>query len=70
MNKSNDAKKTRDTKTGKTYDSRAEAGQTVALEFGIDPDKPDVWHEVVSLCQPGRFVDVASGLPIKRSGRV
>ena len=70
INKTNDAKRTRDVKTGIVYDSRTAAAQAVAPEFAIDPSSPDVWNEVVSQCQPGRFVDVASGLPIKRSGRV
>ncbi|MSQ31693.1 MAG: hypothetical protein EXR59_00415 [Dehalococcoidia bacterium] len=70
MNNTNDAKKTKDTKTGNIYNSRAEAGQAIAPELGLDPNKDGIWFEVASQCPLGRFVDVASGLPIKRTGRV
>ena len=70
MNQANDGKKTKDTKSGIVYNSRTEAGKAIAPELGLDPNKEGIWFEVTAQCPLGRFVDVASGLPIKRTGRV
>ena len=44
----NKAKATRDTRTGRDYKSRNQAGQAVAAEAGIDPThKPSPWVLVV-----------------------
>ncbi len=70
MNNTNDGKKTKDTKSGIIYSSRAETGKAIAPELGLDPNKDGIWFEVAAQLPLGRFVDVASGLPIKRTGRV
>ena len=62
---SNEPKKTKDTATGRVYDSRNKAGRAVAqAEFpDLDAQGQFVWYQVLQLCRPGRFVDVAEGLP-------
>jgi hypothetical protein len=68
--RSNAPKRTYDTKTGKTYDSRNKAGQAVAsAEFpDMDPADPSVWYRVLRRCSLGRFVDMATGRAIDSHG--
>lgn len=70
MFRTNEPKKTRDTRTGRIYDARNKAGQAIALaEFpDLDPDDPLVWFQVLRRCRPGRLVDVATGCSIDQHG--
>jgi len=69
---SNEPKRTRDARTGGTYDARNKAGQAVAAaEFpALDPHDPFVWYRVLRQCPPGRFVDVATGRGIDIDGNL
>lgn len=68
--KTNEPKKTLDTKTGKVYAARNKAGQAVALaEFPeLDPSDPSVWYQVLRRCPAGRFIDVATSSRIDTHG--
>ena len=47
----NRAKATRDTRTGREYRSRHQAGRAVALEARVDPNhKPSPWVLIVRKC--------------------
>lgn len=49
------AQPTRDTKTGKEYRSRTQAGRAVAHEYGLDGRNQFVYYQVVQK-DPKRFI--------------
>jgi len=67
--KNNKPTSVRDTKTGKIYQSRAEAGRSLAVEFGLDSTDRLVWYAILAKTQFGRFVDAETGKIITRSGQ-
>jgi len=62
-------KRTRDTWTGKVYDSRNKCYQALAAGEGMDPRYPLGWYD---LCKkyPLRFEDVDAGKKIDGRGRL
>jgi hypothetical protein len=66
----NSPKATRDTRTGREYRSRHQAGRAIAPEVGVDPNhKPSPWVLVVKQF-PLRFQDVATGSFIDGHGNL
>jgi len=68
--KNNRPKATRDTRTGREYKSRHQAGQAVAAQAGVDSThKPSPWVLVVRKF-PSRFQDVRTGRLIDGRGNL
>ena len=67
--KDNKPKPVRDTRTGRLYRSRHQAGVAIAPEAGLDPKmKPSPWYQV-NRAFPGRFRDEDTRLLIGPDGR-
>ena len=66
----NKRKRTLDTRTGKEYRSRHQAGVAVAPECGLDPGyRPSPWYVVLKKC-PGRLKDLDTDRVIGPDGNL
>ena len=60
----------KDTLTGIIYQSKYQAGEALAERFDLDPKDNFAWYKVLKLAREGRFIDMLTGKPIKKNGRI
>lgn len=60
----------KDTLTGVVYQSKYQAGKALAGRSDLNPNDNFAWYKILKLAREGRFVDVRTGEPIKKDGRI
>lgn len=68
--KNNKRTPVKDTQTRQIYPSEYQAGKALAERFGLDPTDHFAWYKILKLVREGRFIDVSTGKPIKKDGRI